>query len=248
MAKTKSKAKGQATKAKSKRVVKTPKVAKEKLKVYDMLILDTSGSMKAKSGAVIEGFNKHVDGLVKMEEKTKVETLASLIYFDEARNIKFKDKNCRPSQIERLHHFNYIPDGGGTALYDAIGYGILEMQKLLEGDTEKLTKKDVTITILTDGGENASRIYCGSNVNRLRDLIKEAKNLNWTIVLLGAGDDHYVRSVARDLGIEDSNTMAFTNDSVGTETVFTSYSDARMRKTSNFSTTGVSSNVGFFQE
>ena len=80
----------------------------------------------------------------------------------------------------------------------------------------------VSIVILTDGSENASKTYSKIHVN---DLI-ESKRDAWSFVFLGANQDAIKE--ARNLGIPERGAMTFTQNN--TRAVFESLSDAFTRQ------------------
>lgn len=110
----------------------------------------------------------------------------------------------------------------------------------------KLTNKDiqVTITVLSDGQENSSKVY---NSTSIKNLIEEVKNTyNWTINYIGAGEEKVVKEAATKLGITSSNVANFTANSEGTKGLFQTYNTARKSKSISYAKTGENTNFGFF--
>jgi hypothetical protein len=78
------------------------------------------------------------------------------------------------------------------------------------------------VTIITDGYENASKEWDSKSVGRLIDSCKEE---GWMFSFIGAGED--VVRVASKISI--TNTMVWENTSEGTEMMFSTENQARMR-------------------
>jgi uncharacterized protein YegL len=169
-------------------------------------VLDKSGSMHACLDDTIGGFNAFI-------EKQKIDNpngTMSLVLFNDEIVTAYKHKPI--SEVEPLTPKIYFPSGA-TALLDAIGSTI----KMATG-----TRTAVSIVILTDGEENASKKYSKIHVN---DLI-ESKKDEWSFVFLGANQDAIKE--ARNLGIPERGAMTFTQNN--TRVVFESLSDAFSRQ------------------
>ena len=167
-------------------------------------VLDKSGSMHTCLNDTIGGFNAFI-------EKQKIDNpngTMSLILFNDEIVSAFKNKPI--SEVEPLTHKIYYPSGA-TALLDAIGSTI----KMATGTA-------VSIVILTDGEENASKTYTKMHIN---DLIANKRD-TWSCVFLGANQDAIKE--ARNLGIPECGAMTFTQNN--TMAVFDSLSDAFSRQ------------------
>jgi hypothetical protein len=102
-----------------------------------------------------------------------------------------------------INQKQYVPSGM-TALLDAIGTTVLKIRDDL---AEELAHGDSTviIVILTDGYENASRLF---NQQGIKNLIRELEATGkWTFTYLGATIDAV--QVAEQLNIKKENSMAF---------------------------------------
>ena len=83
---------------------------------------------------------------------------------------------------------------GNTALFDAIGRTIQETKERVKPGTA-----DVVFVITTDGLENASQEYSGSQI---KDMITECEtDYGWHFMYLAANDDAFEQH--RSLGIPD---------------------------------------------
>ena len=169
-------------------------------------ILDKSGSMHACLNDTIGGFNAFI-------EKQKIDNpngTMSLILFNDEIVTAYKHKPIY--EVEPLTPKIYFPSGA-TALLDAIGSTI----NMATG-----TSAAVSVVILTDGEENASKKYSKIHVN---DLIESRRDA-WSFVFLGANQDAIKE--ARNLGIPERGAMTFTQNN--TRAVFESLSDAFTRQ------------------
>jgi uncharacterized protein YegL len=181
---------------------------------------------------IIDGFNEYIDS----QRDEPGETLVSVTFFDtvfEARHV-----GVPISKVKSLTTETYVPDGN-TALYDAIGHTIKQVNKLVR----KLGRDDVKVLIvtLTDGEENSSTQYDAAS---LAALVEEYESLgNWTFVYLGFGQSReYVGSVAvagigyvGESGYYPAATRAAVNDSFASlSTGTSSLRRSKLKASANF--------------
>jgi len=171
----------------------------EKHKVYNLIILDESGSMAAIKQATINGFNELVQTIKGFSKQfPEQEQLASLITFN-GRGIKEVFKLSEAENILELNSDTFLPDSL-TPLFDAIGTGILQLKNALK----EQKNYHVLVTILTDGEENDSKEFNGAAIKKL---ISEMKREGWTFTYIGA--NHDVEAMAISISISQSNAMKF---------------------------------------
>ena len=168
-------------------------------KVFNLIILDESGSMQSIKKATINGFNEVIQTIKGIElQFPEQEHLISFVTFN-GLGIKTHLFNEPVNKINPINENNYNPDAD-TPLYDAMGFSIAK----LRDETEKCEKYNVLVTILTDGEENASKEYNG---NAIKKLVEELKNKCWTFTYIGA--NHDVDRFADSLSIKNKmNYMA----------------------------------------
>lgn len=180
--------------------------------VFNLIILDESGSMQPVVSQTIAGCNETLNVIRSSAQshKDKMRSLVSIYAFQDGGPIKSRYivKNSTPDEVKNITPDDYKP-WGNTPLYDAIGSTLSELR------TVAATHEDATgiITIITDGYENSSRSYNGPQVARLIESLKE---MGWTINLIGANID--VESLGRKFNID--NNMAFTQTAAGTTAMF----------------------------
>lgn len=185
-------------------------------RVFNMIIVDESGSMCVIERQALAGMNETIDTVKKMQKMHKdMEQRISLLTFDSGHKT-FKYDNVKAESVHRLGCKDYNPCGG-TPLYDAIGTAI---SKLNAQTTER---DNVLVTIITDGEENCSQEY---NLKMVKTLIDKMKKQGWTFTLIGT-DNLDVEGMAGKMCID--NHLAFTQDDRGTREMFARENRARMR-------------------
>ena len=168
-------------------------------KVFNLIILDESGSMESIKTATIKGFNEVIQTVKGIElQFPEQEHLISFVTFN-GLGIKTHLFNEPVNKINPIDERDYKPDAN-TPLYDAMGFSITKLRAV----SETIENYNVLVTILTDGEENASREYNGDAIKKL---VEELKKKGWTFTYIGA--NHDVDSFADSLSIKNKmNYMA----------------------------------------
>jgi hypothetical protein len=165
--------------------------------VYNLIILDESGSMESIKGPTIRGFNEVVQTIKDVEGKfSDQKHFVSLVVFD-SRATRMIHWNTELGALQPLNEDTYQPNAS-TPLYDAMGLGISRMKESLP----KEATYNVLVTVITDGEENASRTYTGPMI---KELVEDLKEKSWTFAYIGA--NHDVEAFARRMSID--NTMRY---------------------------------------
>ena len=186
----------------------------EKKRIYNLVILDASGSMQCIKQQAINGFNETVQTIKAAQEKFEnQEHLVSLVVFSSSETTTIYDQ-VAAVEVKELNDESYRPNCG-TPLFDAIGIATAHLRKSVKIDD------NVLVTIITDGEENSSREYNGKAI---KSLIEELKSKGWVFTYIGANQD--VEQVAATMGI--NNTMAFQSDAHGTHMMFARERSSRM--------------------
>lgn len=175
----------------------------QKTQVFNVIILDRSGSMECIRLAAVEGFNETLAGIKKAQEKF-VETqnhFVSLVTFCSCETKKVFDMtpvaDANPLGME-----DYQPCCS-TPLYDAMGITLTAIRK----HVKEIEDAVVVVTIITDGMENASREYNGKTI---KDLVERLRGEGWTFTYMGANQDSV--EVAMSLSIRNSRNFAYTSE------------------------------------
>lgn len=173
-----------------------------KTKIFNLIIIDESGSMQSIKNAAIDSVNETIQTIRLAQRKHEdQEHYVSLVIFnDDVKTIY----ECVPvDEVKELTAESYLPDCC-TALYDAMGISLNALRK-------KVAEEDkVLVTVVTDGCENASKEYSGKAIKALVD---ELKTKNWVFAYIGANQD--VEAVAATMSIK--NVMKFETTTEGTQ-------------------------------
>ena len=191
----------------------------QRLKIYNLIILDKSGSMSSISNAAISGFNETVGGIQSAQERYRdtQEHFVSLFTFCNCEK-KYVFENIPVGQVKDLTDKEYRPCCG-TPLFDAMG---LSLNKLLAQIREDANATAV-VTVITDGLENASKEYSGAIIKALVDELKDKEG--WNFAYIGTNQD--VDAVAAKISI--TNTMYFEDTSAGMANAWTNERKAKMQ-------------------
>ena len=175
------------------------------MNVYNVIILDESGSMSAIYDQALTGINEVLSGIRKnQEDHPDQQHYVSIVTFEGngIAGIKTRRDRVAINKVEDFSKQDYRP-GGCTPLYDAMGV-------TLNGLAGKIHEDDrVMATIITDGYENASEEYSGKTV---KTLVAGLREKGWAFAYIGANQDAV--EVAKDLNI--NNALNFDATPEGT--------------------------------
>jgi len=188
-----------------------------KTQVFNVIILDKSGSMESIRQAAVDGFNETLAGIKKAQEKyaESQEHFVSLLTFCDCEKKYVFDK-VPVAEARKLTLGDYEPCCC-TPLYDAMGFTLTTMRN----HVKKVDDAVVVVTIITDGYENASKEYTGAAVKKL---VEELKGEGWTFTYMGANQDSV--EVAFNLSIRNSRNFEATSS--GTARVMGKDTSTRM--------------------
>lgn len=186
-----------------------------KTRVFNLIIVDESGSMSSIRQQAFSGMNETLQTIkIVAERNPEMEQYVTLITFD-SNHTKLHYDNANGLNVVPLHERDYQP-GGCTPLYDAIGTGIARVNAMTkEGDS-------VLVTIITDGYENDSKEY---SLKMVKNLIEKLKEQNWTFAFIGT-DDLDVEGMAASMGIRE--TLCFARNPSQAEEMFREEKACRM--------------------
>ena len=176
-----------------------------KTQVYNLIILDKSGSMGSIAKAAIAGFNETVGGIRSAQERFKdtQEHFVSLMIFCDCEKTMVYDM-VPVDKVKELTSKEYRPCCC-TPLYDAMGISINALYNAIK-DKEDAT---AVVTVITDGLENASKEYSGKAIKALVERMKDEEG--WNFAYIGTNQD--VAATSASLSID--NHMAFADDDAG---------------------------------
>lgn len=183
-----------------------------KAHIYNLIIIDESGSMDHLRNATLSGVNETIN-TIRQAQKDYAEKQThylTLVTFDSPGP---KGKAVRTlidqKPISEVADFTDYQPYGCTPLYDAMGQSINRLYQLIKEDNDA----SAIVTVMTDGLENASKEYNGQ---QLKSLIEKLKEEGWTFNYMGSAHD--VQSVCDELSIE--NVVEFSHDESGTDEVW----------------------------
>lgn len=185
--------------------------------VYHLIVLDESGSMSCVTHQTISGCNETIQTIRLMQANNK-ETqkhYVSIYLFDSGHS-RYIIHNQHVDDVKDITEKDYRPNAC-TPLFDALGFTLTEL-------TEITNQPDTLayVTIITDGYENASRIY---TLDQVRGLIDELKKKDVIFSFIGANID--ASEYAKNLNI--SNSMQFMQDDEGTRAMWERERRGKMR-------------------
>src|SRR5690606_29664530 len=161
------------------------------------IILDQSGSMEACKPQTISGFNEYLQHFCGLSQQYPHQEFSfGLTLFDS--EVQLPKQPCKPCEISPLTSATYRT-GGLTALLDAIGLTIQQAKKNWL-DVDEDTSATVMVAIVTDGFENASKVFTHREVS---DLISRLEATGqWTF--------HYVGTTFE--GIREAANLSIRHD------------------------------------
>ncbi len=173
------------------------------MNVYNVIILDESGSMSAIYDQALTGINEVLSGIRKnQEDHPDQQHYVSIVTFEGSgiAGIKTRRDRVAINKVEDFSKQDYRP-GGCTPLYDAMGVTLNELAGKIHEDDR------VMATIITDGYENASEEYSGKTV---KTLVARLRENGWAFAYIGANQDAI--EVAKDLNIKNALNFDATPD------------------------------------
>lgn len=184
-------------------------------KVFNLIILDESGSMYSIGKQAVSGVNETIQTIRAAQKKHEDQQhFVTFVSFNSGAIKTVWDK-VEISEVKELTDKDFEPDCR-TPLYDAMGMSLNELRKSVADDDV------VLVTIITDGYENDSKEFTGPAI---KALVESLKAKGWVFTYIGANQD--VEKVAASMSI--SNSLAFSADSEGTCAMFACESRSRER-------------------
>jgi len=175
-------------------------------KVFNLIILDESGSMEMIEKQAVSGLNETLQTISNAQrEHAEQQHYVSFVTFN-TNGIRTVMDRKEVEAGKTLKWTDYQPDAC-TPLFDAMGQSINRLKK-------HVTEEDVVlVTIITDGMENASREYDGRAIKKL---VSEMKERGWVFAYIGTNQD--VDAVADSMGIR--SRMNYEYSQTGAEEMF----------------------------
>ena len=205
--------------------METKNETRSKTRIYNLIILDKSGSMSSIAKAAISGFNETIGGIRSAQERFNdtQEHYVSLMIFCNCEKRLVYDK-VPVSKVTELTRKEYQPCCC-TPLYDAMGISI----NALHRDIKDMEDATAMVTVITDGLENASKEFSGKAIKALVEQMKEQEG--WNFAFMGTNQD--VQATAASLSID--NHMAFVDNEAGMKAAWEAERKSKSRLFSSIS-------------
>lgn len=190
-----------------------------KTNIFNLIILDESGSMSGTKEQTISGCNETIETIrnaQKQYEETQNHYVSIYVFQSGRVPSRYLIKNLPANDVSLITAKDYNP-GGCTPLFDAMGATLTDLKV-------KVDAKDLAIgsvTIITDGEENSSQHYSYEKITRMISALKE---VGWNFNFIGANIDVY--ETARSLGID--NALQFEQTEEGERAMYNQERVSRM--------------------
>ncbi len=172
-------------------------------RIYNLIILDESGSMSSIYDQALGGANETIQTIRSAQESSSDQKhFFTFVTFGSSIGESVRTIiDAKPiKEVRDLTGDDYRPNGC-TPLYDAMGKALTALeQKTSEGD-------QVLVTIITDGMENSSREFTSVQVC---DIVKRLRAKGWTFVYIGANQDAV--EVAKQIYIDNAMNFSATHE------------------------------------
>lgn len=197
-------------------------------RVFDLtIILDRSGSMEAIRSDVIGAFNR----FLAEQRPLPGDCRLTLVQFDDEYEVVYSGRAL--SDAPDLTADTFQP-GGSTALLDAIGRTIRDIDRRLSAVPLGEGHQNVLVAVLTDGLENASSEYTR---DRVLEMVKTRTDTGWTFLFLAANQDAIAEAEKVGIGARQSLNFAATGQGIraGTHALSEAVSEYRTGGSASFS-------------
>jgi hypothetical protein len=179
-----------------------------------IVILDRSGSMASIANDAIGGFNT----FLKAQQDDPAPSTITLVLFDDQYEVVHS--RLPAAAVPALTAKTFVPRGG-TALLDAIGRSISDLEKRLLNLPKAEQPDKVIIAILTDGEENSSREWTWARLSDLISICRDQRQ--WEFIFLAANQDAIASAGRMNIAAKDA--VAFAPTAQGTSDAFDSMTE-----------------------
>ena len=175
-------------------------------RIFNLIILDESGSMYGLEKMCVDGVNETIQTIKNAaQSNSEQKQMFSFITFSGRAMgelpIRVKTYLEEITNVDEFPVTAYAPNGC-TPLFDAMGIALTELEK-------KVTDDDIAlVTVITDGYENASRMY---SQKAIQNLVSRLDERGWVFTYIGANQDAMYES--SKVGIK--NSLNFCADEEG---------------------------------
>ena len=190
-----------------------------------VVVLDRSGSMEAVKDDAIGGFNAFLKQQQELPDAD--DRRLTLVQFDHEYDAVHE--NMPVKQVPPLTPLTYVPRGS-TALFDAVARTIDEIGQRLNNLPHEKRPAKVTVGILTDGMENASRKFHKDQVKAKIDL--QTSQYAWDFVFMAQNYEQFADGNSSGAKVYACGTMGIASNNssnvVNYRAAFTSYLSSKV--------------------
>jgi uncharacterized protein YegL len=187
-----------------------------KMKDEIIYILDRSGSMMTIIDDAIGGFNANLK-----EQKDVGDANVTVVLFDNEYETLYD--RVPINEVPEMTRKTYVPRGS-TALLDAVGRTVSNIKSSLSSCCKECGPRKVSVVIVTDGKENASREF---NRDTIKEMLKhQQEEHDWQVLFLAANQDAI--SEGGSMGVYAPCSLDFASTPEGVRNVY-KQSSARLR-------------------
>ena len=173
-------------------------------------ILDRSGSMASIIDDAIGGFNTNLK-----EQKEVGDANVTVVLFDDQYEVVHD--RVPIGDVPEMTNRTYVPRGM-TALLDAVGRTVSNMSSKLADHCKQCGPAKVSVVVITDGMENASREFNRTTIKEM--LEHQQKEHDWQVLFLAANMDAIAEGGS--LGIPKVACMNFAHSGEGVRRAYAS--------------------------
>jgi len=162
-----------------------------------VFVIDVSPSIGRYSDDLNNAFNDFVQTMQASHIHDRL--FVSIVEFDEDVRVR---SGFQP--IIGVPVTSFVPQGRGTALYDAVNSGIKNSIEYRTNLEDSGINVKTLVFIITDGEDNASASNSAQKVKLSLESIKdnEANAFSFTTILFGVGNQVFFENAQREMGIE----------------------------------------------
>lgn len=168
-------------------------------------ILDRSGSMQPMQEPAVAAFNDFLQAQLAVPGEARL----TLVQFDDCYEVPVA--SLRLQDVPQLTAATYVPRGS-TALLDAIGRTIRDLDIRLQKLPSAQQPAKVILAIFTDGEENASTEYSAKHISDLIRLYRDTKG--WEFLFLAANQDAITNAAKMNMGHGTSGNVNYSLDGI----------------------------------
>ena len=169
-----------------------------------VFILDRSGSMSGLEEDTIGGFNS----VIEKQKRQSGKCLVTTVLFDS--RVQTLHDRVELQELRPMTREDYCV-GGCTALLDALGGTIRHIANIHRYARPEDVPARTSFVIMTDGMENASRVFGGEEVKRM--IRHEKEKYGWEFLFLAANIDAV--ETAERMGIQRDRAVNYHPDEKG---------------------------------